>query len=188
MQVNAICFIDNSEELMTPLITPDNQGPWVVRYLWIKHRDDNEKFVKNYFNAGNTTGLNVRKQTVHLQEQWKNHNQAFNQSAENGDLIWRVKAYNSVSNSIDYIEVWKDLNTVYKIFDKELELESGSVWNEDQKKGLGQGVWDAGFVVRHYRPYKSISKECALTFYKQFVERYKNKDGCIINTPYKKEN
>jgi hypothetical protein len=145
----------------------------------------NEDFVKNYFNGGNNTGLNVRKQTTHLQNQWKNHNAAFDQSAVNGDLIWRVKAYNVVSQSIDYIEIWKDLETVNRLFEVESKLDNGEVWSKDQKSSLGQGVWDAGFIVRHYRPYQSISKLCAVSAYKMFVDRYKNKDKCIINTPMK---
>jgi hypothetical protein len=185
MNVSAICFIDNSIQPMTPLIIPDCAEGWVMRYLWIQHRENNEDFVKNYFNGGNNTGLNVRKQTTHLQNQWKNHNAAFDQSAVNGDLIWRVKAYNVVSQSIDYIEIWKDLETVNRLFEVESKLDNGEVWSKDQKSSLGQGVWDAGFIVRHYRPYQSISKLCAVSAYKMFVDRYKNKDKCIINTPMK---
>jgi hypothetical protein len=185
MNISAICFIDNSIQPMTPLVIPDRSEGWVMRYLWIQHRENNEDFVKNYFNGGNNTGLNVRKQTTHLQSQWKNHNAAFDQSAVNGDLIWRVKAYNSISQSIDYVEIWKDLETVNRIFEAESKLDNGEVWSKDQKSSLGQGVWDAGFIVRHYRPYQSISKPCAEAAYKMFVGRYKNKDKCIINTPMK---
>jgi hypothetical protein len=185
MNISAICFIDNSIQPMTPLIIPDCNKGWVMRYLWIQHRENNEDFIKNYFNGGNNTGLNVRKQTTHLQNQWKNHNAAFDQSAVNGDLIWRVKAYNSTSQSIDYIEIWKDLETVNRLFEVESKLDNGEVWSKDQKSSLGQGVWDAGFIVRHYRPYQSISKSCAESAYKMFIDRYKNKDKCIINTPMK---
>lgn len=185
-KIEAICFIDNSKELMFPLIEPDGYKDWVLRYLWIQHRFDNDNFVKNYFNQGNTTGHNVRKQTTHLQEQWKNHNQVFEQSALNGDLIWRVKVYNQYSNSIDYVEIWKDLDTVTKLFDEETKLENGDVWQDDQKRDLGKGIWEAGFIVRHYRPYQYISKGTALEYYRQFIDRYKNKDGCIINTPFNK--
>lgn len=188
MNISAICFIDNSQKIMKPLVIPDGNPGWVMRYLWIQHRENNDNFVKNYFNGGNNQGLNVRKQTTHLQNQWKNHNKAFDQSAINGDLIWRVKAYNAESESIDYIEVWKDLETVKKIFDEESKLEDGEIWSDDQKKSLGQGIWDAGFIVRHFRPYQLISKSCAETAYKKFIERYRNKDGCIINTPWKNFN
>jgi hypothetical protein len=185
MITNAICFIDNTTTPMNSLIDPDGKTGWVVRYLWIQHRFDNESFVKNYFVEGNNTGLNVRKQTTHLQEKWKNHNEAFNQSAQNGDLVWRVKSFNLVSNSIDYIEIWKDLKTVERIFDEDPTLDNGQTWNKTDKQDLGQGVWDAGFVVRHFRPYQNISKHQAVTEYNKFLERFRSKDNCIINTPWK---
>ena len=185
MIVHAISLVNNSTQMMHPLVNPDGGEWWVMRYLWIQHRENNEDFVNNYFNGGNNAGINVRKQTTHLQNQWKNHNEAFDQSALNGDLIWRVKAYNAISKSIDYVEIWKDLETVNSIFDSESKLDNGEVWSKNQKSLLGQGIWDAGFIVRHYRPYQSISKSCAETAYKMFVDRYKNKDKCIINTPMK---
>lgn len=184
MITNAICFIDDTLTPMESLIDPDGQQGWVLRYLWIQHRFDNDSFVKNYFTEGNTSGLNVRKQTTHLQEKWKNHNEAFNQSALNGDLVWRVKSFNPLSNSIDYIEIWRSQDIVEGIFDKDPVLENGKVWNEEDKRDLGKGVWDSGFIVRHFRPYQNISKHQAINEYKKFVERFKNKDKCIINTPW----
>jgi hypothetical protein len=47
------------------------------------------------------------------------------------------------------------------------------------------GIWNAGFCVRHLRPYATISKNLATAEYKKFVAQYKNKDNCIINTPMK---
>lgn len=184
MITNAICFIDNTLTPMESLIDPDGQEGWVVRYLWIQHRFDNDAFVKNYFTGGNASGINVRKQTTHLQEKWKNHNDAFNQSALNGDLVWRVKSANRSNNSIDYIEIWRNLATVERIFDEDPRLENGQIWNQEDKRDLGRGVWDAGFVVRHFRPYQNISKNQAITEYRKFVERSKNKDNCIINTAW----
>lgn len=184
MFIKALSLVDNSIAEMESMIDPDGDSGWVLRYLWIQHRFDNELFVKNYFVEGNNKGINVRKQTIHLQEKWKNHNEAFDQSARNGDLVWRVKLFNPVSNSIDYIEIWRDLKTVERIFDESILLDTGQVWHEKDKQDLGKGIWDAGFVVRHFKPYQHISKRQAVSEYKKFIKRFRNKDNCIINTPW----
>lgn len=187
MNVDAVCLIDNTLKPMKMLIDPDGCGTWAVRYLWIQHRDDNETFTKNYFVEGSTQGMNIRKQTTHMQSTWKNHNATFDQSADNGDLIWRVKVFNPISNSIDYVEVWKDIDTITRLFDEVSILDNGEEWSDKEKKDLGLGIWNAGFCVRHHRPYINISKNIAIAEYKKFVAQYKNKDNCIINTPMKKE-
>lgn len=185
MNVEAVCLIDNTLKPMKMLIDPDGAGTWAVRYLWIQHRDDNDTFTKNYFVQGSEQGMNIRKQTTHLQSTWKNHNAIFDQSAANGDLIWRVKVFNPVSNSIDYVEVWKDIDTIVKLFDKPVTLDNGDTWIDQEKTDLGLGIWNAGFCVRHLKPYTTISKNIAIAEYNKFVARYKNKDNCIINTPMK---
>jgi hypothetical protein len=187
MNVEAVCLIDNTLKPMEMLINPDSGGDWAIRYLWIQHRDDNETFTKNYFVQGSTQGMNIRKQTTHLQSTWKNHNAVFDQSAQNGDLIWRVKVFNPISNSIDYVEVWKNIDIIVRLFDTVAVLDDGNEWSNQEKQDLGLGIWNAGFCVRHLRPYTTISKNIAIAEYKKFVAQYKNKDNCIINTPMKQE-
>jgi hypothetical protein len=184
---DAVCRIDDSKKAMAALIEPDDQPGWALRYLWIQHRFDNDNFTKNYFTSGNNTGLNVRRQTTHLQTVWKNHNAVFDESGLNGDLVWRVKVYNNISFSIDYVEIWRSIDILKNIFIEEPKLSQGQQWTNNEKNQLGQGIFDAGFEVRHLLPYRNISKKSAIEYYWQFVDRWKNRDHCIINTRWNSE-
>jgi hypothetical protein len=175
---------------MTSLIDPDNTGPWAVRYMWIQHLKDNKKFYSNYFDpAMNQAGMNVRKQTIHLKSDWAAHNQIFYDSVANGNLVWRVKIRNQSSHSIDYIEIWRDSKIIEKYFGDtptekiNLDIE----WRLDARTNFNQYLYEAGFDIRSWKPYQTISKEFATEYYKNFVEQYKNKQQCIINTPWNKE-
>lgn len=187
MKCDAISYILGDIKELETQIDPDGIDEWAVRYLWIQHRWDNSKFTSEYFTAGHTTGLNVRKQTTHLGDTWKNHNRVFDESAANGNLVWRVKAYNSASQSIDYIEVWRSLDVLRNIFGGTPKLESGDTWTQEEKERLGYGIWESGFEVRHLRPFVSISKDRAIEYYWKFVERWRNKDNCIINTKWNED-
>lgn len=187
MIISAKNFITDDFKEMHLLIDPDGIEEWAVRYLWIQHREHNDEFVKNYFTNGNNKGLNVRTRTKHLGETWTNHNKIFDESAANGNLVWRVKSYNSISQSIDYIEVWRSTELLNNIFDKNPVLSNGDSWTTEQKNQLGKGIYDSGFDVRHLRPFADISKKQAIEYYNAFVIRHKNKDNCIINTRYNSE-
>lgn len=179
---------DNKE--MIPLIEPDGKGPWAIRYLWIQHTTNNDDFFDNYFNEGNKTGLNVRKQTTHLATDWSKHNEIFNRSGQNGDLVWRIKIGNHESRSIDYIEVWKDVDVLINYFDfgrGGSKVNDTTTWEDDSRKGFAQQLYEIGFDLRVWLPYQLISKEQAADYWKIFVERYKNKEQCIINTRWNKE-
>jgi hypothetical protein len=181
------CFFNDNLKEMFGLIDPDNQPGWAVRYLWIQHRFENEQFIKNYFANGHTRGLNVRTQTQHLGQVWRNHNQVFDDSGANGNLVWRVKVLNSISHSIDYIEIWRSVDIIKSIFDQTPTLKSGHQWTEQEKISLGQGIYDSGFEVRHLLPYRQISQQLALKYYQQFLEQNADKNNCIINTKYNSE-
>ena len=94
---------DNDNKEYNPLITPDNaEDGWAIRYLWVQHLNDNDNFYNNYFDIEKKqTGLNIRKQTADLVNDWNKHNQIFLKSHQNGDLVWRLKAANKQNKSID---------------------------------------------------------------------------------------
>ena len=33
---------------LPPLVIPDGTGPWALRYIWVKHKTENDNFVKAY--------------------------------------------------------------------------------------------------------------------------------------------
>jgi hypothetical protein len=169
---------------MTSLIDPDDQGIWAVRYLWIQHTQDNNKFYNNYFDpALAQTGMNVRKQTANLKNDWTAHNQIFHDSAANGDLVWRVKIGNPTSRSIDYIEIWRSVKTVEQHFGDN----PNQTWPKDNRKSFNQQLFEAGFEIRSWYPYRTISNKLAIDYYNKFVDQHKNKQHCIINTPWRKD-
>ena len=179
---------DNKE--MIPLIEPDGKGPWAIRYMWIQHTTNNDEFFENYFNQGNKTGMNVRKQTTHLASDWSKHNEIFERSGKNGDLVWRIKVGNYKSRSIDYIEVWRNYDLLIDYFDFDRggsKVNETTVWEDNSRKEFAQQLFDTGFDLRVWEPYPLISKEQALEYWRLFVERYKNKEQCIINTLWNRE-
>lgn len=180
-------FGEQDHKEMFGLIIPDDQGPFALRYLWIQHRHDNENFVENYFNQGNQVGYNVRKQTAHLQQHWSYHNKIFETSAFNGDLVWRAKVSNPYSMSIDYIEVWKNLEIVENYFGGEDAKIGSENWEIDDKHKFAESLYEEGFDIRVWYPYCSISKESALYYYRIMVEKSKKADSCIINTRWNKD-
>lgn len=181
-------FSEEDQRPMICLIEPDNRGPWAVRYLWIQHRSDNESFFKNYFTNGNQKGLNVRKNTEHLQNDWKVHNLIFEESAKNGNLVFRIKIANEFSQSIDYIEIWRNKDILLEYFGyNDVKLNNNIEWQKDQRTRFAENLFESGFDIRYWSPYPLISKSKALTYYKSFVEKFKNKQNCIINTPYNRD-
>ena len=184
MKVSAINYVVNDYQPRWMQITTDEQPEWAVRYLWINHRFHNVEFLQNYFTGGHTKGINVRQQTQHLSAAWKNHNSVFDESGINGNLVWRVKCLNEFSCSIDYVEVWRSPDIIKQLFDLTPTLSNGQQWTDLDKQQLGQGIYDAGFEVRHLIPYRSISKRLAIEHYQQFVRRNQLKNNCIINTAW----
>jgi len=176
---------DNKQ--MKALIEPDNTGPWALRYLWIQHRSDNNKFYDSYFDPGKKdTGFNVRKLTSDLSEDWSAHNQIFFDSAANGNLIWRVKVANPVNRSIDYIEIWKNYNIVNDLFGEQpsITINDQTTWNHENRKQFVGNLFDKGFDVREWSPFPTISKRRAMHYYIWFSGRSKKKEPCIVNTPW----
>lgn len=170
---------DNKE--MSMLIEPDEQGPWALRYLWVQHRD-NDTFYNNYFDPTQTeAGMNIRKQTAELADDWKAHNQIFFDSAENGDLVWRVKVGNPISRSIDYIEIWRSKEIVSKYFGENPDEDR---WEIENRKNFKAKLYDKGFDIRELVTYPLISKRTAMLRYKDFIGQCERKENCIINTPW----
>lgn len=184
---------------LPPLVVPDGKGPWAVRYIWVKHREQNDEFVGNYFNKGNNstgTGLNLRKQTEYMQTAWNPHNQIFETSRDNGNLIWRVKVHNPLANSIDYVEVWRSQEILQSLFnpiqpDSQVQVNDTTVRTAEDQRTLRMGLYDAGFEVRGMRGkiarWPMVSKMVAMGWYRHFVQKFYAKDNCIINTPYNKD-
>lgn len=191
-------MLPDSEQL-PPLVIPDGQGPWAVRYIWVKHRERNDDFVSNYFNGGNNTtgtGLNLRKQTAYMQTAWNPHNQIFETSRDNGNLVWRVKVHNPVANSIDYVEVWRSPDVISSLFryikpNEAVKVTDGIVRTADDQKALRTGLYEAGFEVRRWRDaetnWPTVSPQVAMMWYRHFVKKHLAKDNCIINTKYNDE-
>lgn len=167
---------------MKMLIDPDDAGPWAVRYLWVQHRHDNDSFVNNYFDPTQTeAGMNIRKQTAELSDDWKAHNQIFFDSADNGDLVWRVKIGNPISHSIDYIEIWRSRDIVSKHFGQHPDE---TRWEIDKRAKFKEQLYDKGFDIRELDTYPLISKRTAMLRYKDLIGQCERKENCIINTPW----
>lgn len=188
---------------LPPLVIPDGHGPWAVRYIWVKHKTRNDEFIANYFNKGNNTtgtGLNLRKQTSHMQDAWNPHNRIFEESRDNGNLIWRVKAYNANANSIDYVEVWRSRDIIKQTFgakrktpeatavlpDGEKIEESPSPLARDVEEivKLRKGLDEAGFEPRVWGLWPEVHPLVAMRWYQHFVQRWQLQDKCVINTRY----
>jgi hypothetical protein len=128
-----------------------------------------------------------------MQTAWNPHNQIFETSRDNGNLIWRVKVHNPVANSIDYVEVWRSPEIISSMFRYIKEGETVKVTDgvertaEDQKT-LRNGLYDAGFEVRRWRDaetnWPTVSPQVAMMWYRHFVKKHLNQDNCIINTKY----
>lgn len=169
---------DDIKRMNIPLVEPDNIEEFALRYVWMKHVD-NEKFLAGYFTNNNSAGMNVRKQTVEFQEHWDKHNKIFIDSANNGSLIWRVKVLNEINRSMDYIEVWKSKDTIVAL------LEDNDDWDPNSMSILKKGIYDAGFIAQKWLPYPSVSREWVITNYEKFLLMAKNKQNCIVNTTIK---
>ena len=186
-------------EQLPPLVIPDGQGPWALRYIWVKHREKNDEFVANYFNGGNNasgTGLNLRKRTAYMQTAWNPHNQIFETSRDNGNLVWRVKVHNPHANSIDYIEVWRSPEIISQYFHQikpgeTVKIADGVVRTAEDQATLRTNLYKEGFEVRRWRDLDSgwprVSPQVAMAWYRHFAQKHINKDKCIINTKYNSE-
>lgn len=167
---------------MKMLITPDNIGPWAVRYLSVKHRVDNSSFYNNYFSSTlKEAGMNIRKQTADLKTDWSAHNQIFYDSAADGNLVWRVKVGNKETQSIDYIEVWRNADILNYYFGDQPNTPS---WSTDKRKTFLEQLFESGFNITELHEFPLISKRHAMKYYKMFIDQWRAKDQCIINTPW----
>ena len=170
---------------MKMLIVPDNIGPWAVRYLSVQHRFDNDAFYNNYFSPGLTdAGMNIRKQTANLKTDWLAHNQIFYDSAADGNLVWRVKVGNKETQSIDYVEVWRSVDVLNRYFGNQTTITN---WTTESRKTFTEQLFESGFVITDLQQFPLISKKQAIEYYRMFVDQWKAKDHCIINTPWNKE-
>lgn len=170
---------------MNMLIVPDNKGPWAVRYLSVQHRFDNDSFYNNYFSPDlKEAGMNIRKQTASLTTDWSAHNQIFYDSASNGNLVWRVKVGNKNLRSIDYVEVWRSADILTEYFGEETSIPN---WTTDSRKEFKKQLFESGFQITELGSFPLISKTQAIEYYRVFVDKWKSKDQCIINTPWNKE-
>ena len=158
-------------------------GP-VIRYLWFRHATRHEDFVSGYFEKGNEHSLNIRSQTAHLADVWKPHNEAISQAMRNGDILWRVKAYNSIMHTVDHIEVWKDAETIDRYFRFTRALDNGTIWTEDQRLALSHGLYDCG-IRAFVTDGQAVSLTERRSAYVHFSNRANQKDACIVETNYR---
>lgn len=166
----------------TALIKPDDINDYCLRYLWIQYPENNDEFLEEYFKPkpvdeatknpiSGPAGLNVRARTKHLSEKWAIHNKIFEEAWHNGELIWRVKVLNTISKSIDYVEVWKSAEYLEHKFQSEDHMD------------LANGIFETGFDIRRWYPFQSISEDVALLYYENFINMSTKTNTCIITTP-----
>lgn len=168
-------------EDLPPYFEPDGKGPWVVRYHWFQH-EQNQEFLDQYFVEGtNELGLNLRNMTKDLKHLWDPHNAALARGEISGDMVWRIKTLNRTANSIDHIEVWKSQEVLDKIFHTDYPE-----WPMKTRNLLGWNLRQRGFKIRGLsQPYPSISKIQALRMYGELVKRAAIKDQTRIETRLK---
>lgn len=177
---------------MRPLLIADNGGDWAVRYLWIQSIDDNQAFISNYFRkniSDSASGKNIRNSTTHLADFWKTHNAIFDNSSKNGNLVWRIKTLNKIEMSIDYIEIWRNVDLIEDYFllnDRKIKICDNLLWSKSEKNSLAEGLFESGFVTRLQYPIMTISKQLALEYYYSFIKNI-DKDILIVNCPYSEE-
>ena len=183
---------------MPPVVVADNKGPWAVRYLWCKHKTQNDEFVKNYFFANENTseiGLNLRKRTAYMQSVWDSHNAIFDTSKDNGNLIWRVKIYNPLANSIDYIEVWRSPEVLTSLFQYIPQGESIEITDSVERTNIDQStlranLYKEGFEIRLWLDeityWPTVSPQLAMFWYWTFVKRHFAQDNCRVNSKWRK--
>lgn len=98
-----------------PLIYPDNEGPWALRYTWIKPRTDGE-FTADYHKVEGGKKANIRSKTADVAEHWRAFNSLMINYGHLGDLVWRLKVTNPLNNSVDVVEVWRDRELIEDYF------------------------------------------------------------------------
>lgn len=181
MNVTSAKLSEKDEDLQNPipLVYPDMGGDFGIRYIWLKNRENNQSFVENYFSDGNQLGMNMRTITSHLVEEWKKHNQIFMTGRETGDLICRIKIFNPVNMSIDHIEVWRNVDTIVRLF------EANRYKEESHLRELGNALYDNGFSIHMWYPYPTMSREQVIEIYDKFVEMHKAKQNCKIEASLK---
>jgi hypothetical protein len=128
--------------------------------------------------------MNIRKQTADLKTDWSAHNQIFYDSAADGNLVWRVKVGNKETRSIDYVEVWRSVNVLNQYFGKQTDMPN---WTTASRKTFNEQLFESGFIISDLQEFPLISKKQAIEYYRIFVDKWKSKDDCIINTPWNKE-
>lgn len=97
-----------------PLFVPDDAGPWAVRYVWIKNNDEN--FVENYHIEVEGKKSNVRRSSIHLEQNWIPHNCLMVNQGHLGNIVWRIKTGNPFNDSIDIIEIWRSRKIIQDLF------------------------------------------------------------------------
>jgi hypothetical protein len=186
-------------EELPPLVVPDGQGPWAVRYIWCKHKENNDEFVENYFAAKEEQpegepGLNLRKRTAYMQEAWNPHNAIFETSRDNGNLVWRVKVHNPLANSIDYIEVWRSPEVISSLFHyippgESVKVTDGVERTSEDQIALRTNLYKEGFEVRRWydneTDWPKVSPQLAMYWYWCFVKRHYAQDKCRVNTKWR---
>ena len=186
-------------EQLPPLVVADGEGPWAIRYIWCKHTEKNDEFVKNYFVEGcndGQVGLNLRKRTAYMQKAWNPHNAIFETSRDNGDLVWRAKVHNPLANSIDYIEVWRSPEVISSLFryippGEKIVIAQGVERTAEDQVTLRTNLYNEGFEIRRWHDeitdWPTVSPQLAMYWYWCLVKKHFAKDNCRINTKHRPE-
>jgi hypothetical protein len=110
-----------------PLFIADGLGPLTLRYVFVAKQD----LAANYNSGG---GTNVRRSSSNLGQYWRSHNSLIINQCHLGNIIFRIKAVNTVNNSVDMIEVWRSRDIVDRLFNSEsdsIEIEQATVHNTE---------------------------------------------------------
>lgn len=110
-----------------PLFIADGLGPLALRYVFVSKQD----LAANY-NSG--SGANVRKSSSNLAPYWRAHNSLIINQCHLGNIIFRIKAVNTMNDSVDMIEVWRSRDIVDSLFNSEsdsIEIQQATVHNPE---------------------------------------------------------
>jgi len=126
-------YSDQQQIDCIPLFFPDNVGPWSLRYVWMKKRND-QNFLENYHSVGDSKS-NVRKSTLHLESSWIPYNCLMINQGHLGNIVWRIKITNPWNQSIDIIEVWRSREIIIEnfVFDgkDKIEIKQAEIYNPE---------------------------------------------------------
>jgi hypothetical protein len=80
--------------------------------------------------------------------------------------------------------VWRSVDVLNQYFGKHTDMPN---WTTASRKTFNEQLFESGFIISDLQIFPLISKKQAIEYYRIFVDKWKSKDDCIINTPWNKE-